>query len=456
MRRSFFFDRAFLPGGWARDVRLESLDGRIVSVTAGAQPVLGDTREAIAIPGMPDLHSHAFQRAMAGLTEHRGEGDDNFWSWREAMYRFASRMGPDEVEAIAAYAYADMLEGGFTTVGEFHYVHRTPDGGLYDNPAEMALRHLAAAQTTGIGVVMLPVFYAASGFGGAPPTDGQRRFITDIDTFGDIVQRIAAHAGPHSRGLGVAPHSLRAVPAELFPALLSLRPDGPVHIHAAEQLQEVADCVVWSGLRPVEWLLEHVGLDPRWCVVHATHLTDDETVRLAASGAVAGLCPITEANLGDGVFPARAFLEAGGHFGVGSDSNVQIGAAEELRLLEYSQRLTLRARNALATRAQRSTGRRLFEAALDGGARALGLGSAEMTVGARADFVVLDAEQTDLACVGDDNLLDAWIFSAGRQAIQKVVVDGEIVVEGGRHRARARIDARYRAAIAKLSEGAAS
>jgi formiminoglutamate deiminase len=454
MRRSFFFDHALLPGGWGRDVRVVSQDGVIDSVALDASPQPQDQCEAIALPGLPNLHSHAFQRAMAGLAERRGPSSDSFWSWREVMYRFVRAMGPEEVQAIAAYAYADMLEAGFTTVGEFHYVHRAPDGSLYDNPAELALRHIAAAEDVGLGITLLPVFYAASGFGGAAPTPGQTRFITDLDLFAAILDRSAEAiaASGMGRGLGVAPHSLRAVPAELLPPLLGLRPEGPLHIHAAEQLKEVQDCLAWSGLRPVEWLLEHAEVDERWCLVHATHLTDDETRRLAATGAVAGLCPITEANLGDGIFPAEAFLAAGGRFGVGSDSNVQIDAAGELRLLEYSQRLSLRARNVLATPEEASTGARLFEAALAGGAQALGLRSVGLQPGAAADFVMLDADHPDLADAPDANLLDAWIFAIGRRAVRKVVAGGETVVEGGRHIARERIDRSYRTAVAKLAQ----
>lgn len=446
MRRSYFFDNAFLPGGWRRNVRLECADGLIAAVTPEALPHPGDLRERIAVPGMPNLHSHAFQRAMAGLTERHGPGQDNFWSWREAMYRFVSRMGPDEVEAIAAYAYADMLEAGFTTVGEFHYVHRAPDGGVYGDPAELALRHLAAAETTGLDITLLPVFYATSNFGGAPPTRGQRRFITDVETFAGILDRVR----PLAPRLGVAPHSLRAVPPDLLREVLALQPDGPIHIHAAEQTKEVDDCIAWSGLRPMEWLFCNAEVDARWCLIHSTHLTPVETAALARSHAVAGLCPITEANLGDGIFPALEYLEAGGRFGIGTDSNVELNAAGELKQLEYSQRLIHRARNVLSSPQQHSTGRRLFEAALAGGSQALGLTTPGLVAGGRADFVVLDLEQTDLASAAQTDLFDTWIFSTGRRAVHKVAVGGQVVVEHGRHRAREAIDARYRAVVAKL------
>jgi formiminoglutamate deiminase len=447
MRRAFHVELALLPGGWRRRVRLEVVDGRIGAIAEDVDPAPGDRREAVAIPGLPNLHSHAFQRAMAGQTERRGPGEDSFWSWRELMYRFAGRMGPDEVEAIAAYAYADMLEAGFTSVGEFHYVHRDPEGGLYDDPAQMALRHLAAAQATGIDITLLPVFYAASDFGGAAPKPGQRRFINDVESFGRIVE--GARAAGIGR-VGVAPHSLRAAPPDMLREIAAL--PGPVHIHIAEQVKEVDDCVAWSGQRPVEWLFDHMAVDDRWCLVHATHLTEGEMLAIAGSGAVAGLCPITEANLGDGLFPARAFLQAGGRFGVGSDSNVEIDAAGELRLLEYGQRLVHRARNVLATPDRASTGQRLFEDAVAGGAQALGLAQAGLAPGARADFLVLDRDQADMAASGDEALLDTWIFSTGRRALLKVVAGGEVVVEGGRHVNRAAIDARYRAAIAKLKD----
>lgn len=450
-RRAFFFDRALLPGGWRRQVRLLSVDGAIVEVTPDSEAQPGDLREAIVIPGIPNLHSHSFQRAMAGLTEFRGTGDDNFWTWREAMYRFASKMGPDEVQAIAAYAFADMLEAGFTTVGEFHYVHRDPEGATYADPAELSLRQLAAAESVGLDITLLPVFYAASDFGGAEPKPGQKRFINDVDTFAEIVARAAqASAGRGDRNVGVAPHSLRAAPPEGLRAVAALVPGGPVHIHIAEQMKEVNDSVAWSGLRPVEWLLQNMAVDARWCLVHATHMTDAETAGFAATGAVAGLCPITEANLGDGVFPAKAFLEAGGRFGVGSDSNVQVDAAGELRLLEYSQRFFHRARNVLSSPRQPSTGLGLTQAAVAGGAQALGLKAAGLAPGGRTNFVVLDAEHPDHAAAGEDNLVNAWIFATGRAGIAKVVCGGETAVENGRHRDRARIDAAYRAAVARL------
>ncbi len=362
------------------------------------------------------------------------------------MYRFLGRLDPDMVEAVAAYAYADMLEAGFTAVGEFHYLHRAADGGLYDEPAELALRHVAAAAEIGIGMTMLPVFYAHAGFGGTPPTPGQARFITDIDLFAGIVETCRATGTK----VGVAPHSLRAVTPEELAQVVALADGAPIHIHAAEQLKEVEDCLAWSGQRPVEWLLAHETVDARWCLVHATHLTPEELRDLAGSAAVAGLCPITEANLGDGVFDAAPYLESGGRWGVGTDSNVSIDAAGELRQLEYAQRLSRLGRNVLATRRRPSTGRALLDGALRGGAQALGRPTGAIAPGMRADFVCLDMGCPDLEGRSGDELLDAWVFVHGRQLIDRVYAGGQLVVDGGRHRLRNRIGARYRSAINAL------
>jgi formiminoglutamate deiminase len=441
---------ALLPEGWAENVRIAISGGRVVAVSPGVAAQAGDQRHAILVPAMPNLHSHAFQRAMAGLAETRGPGADSFWSWREVMYRFALKMTPDDVEAVAAQLYVEMLEAGFGRVGEFHYLHHAPDGGAYADPAEMAARIAAAASATGLGLTLLPVFYAHSGFGGLPPGDGQRRFICDRDLYAKLLdgaRRIAV--GVDGARVGVAPHSLRAVtPAELA-AVTALAGDGPIHIHAAEQVREVDDCLAWSGKRPVEWLVENAGVDRRWCLVHATHMTGAETASLAASGAVAGLCPVTEANLGDGTFPAPEFVAAGGLFGIGSDSNVLIGVGDELRQLEYSQRLDRRARNVLA-RPGGSNGRALFDAALAGGARALDAPTGRIEPGADADLVSLDQNRPTLAGKSGDAVLDAWIFAGGAR-VDCVWTRGKKRVEGGRHHLREAIAARYRRTITGLA-----
>jgi formimidoylglutamate deiminase len=431
-------------------------DGVIDDVSRDARPRSGDEHEKLVVPGLPNVHSHAFQRAMAGLAERRGPHNaDDFWSWRTAMYRFVASLEPDDLEAIAAYAYADMLEAGFTSVGEFHYLHRTPEGGLYADPSELALRHVAAADTTGIGLTLLPVFYEASNFGGVPPLAEQQRFATDLSTFGTIVERAQTgmKQGPR-QNLGIAPHSLRAVTFASLAALLRQYPNVPIHIHAAEQLKEVIHCQGFCGLRPVEWLLRNADLGPRWCLVHATHVTEEEIKGVATSGAVVGLCPITEANLGDGVFPAVAYQLAGGRWAVGTDSNVCVDAAGELRSLEYSQRLVQRTRNALASTQRLSTGRSLYEAAAIGGAQALGRYIGAIASGHLADFLILDDTHPDLTGRAGDAVLDAWLFAVGRPLIRKVIAGGSVVVEDGRHRARERIDADYRRTMQRLLNGA--
>ena len=446
-----WFGSALLPEGWADNVRLTLADGKILRVEVGVGAAANDERHAVALPGLANLHSHAFQRGMAGLAERRGPEGDNFWTWREVMYRFLDRLTPEDVEAIAAEAYVEMLETGFTRVGEFHYLHHAPDGAPYANRAEMAERIAAAAAQTGIGLTLLPVFYAHANFGGLPPAPGQRRFINDLDGFARLMDESRrAIATLDGAGLGVAPHSLRAVTPEELRAVIALVEMGPIHIHAAEQTKEVEDCLAWSGARPVEWLLDHAAVDAHWCLVHATHLNDGETARLAASGAVAGLCPVTEANLGDGVFPGPAYLAVGGRFGLGTDSNIQIDPAAELRGLEYAQRLVYRTRNVLASAAGRSTGRDLFDSALAGGAQALGSASAGLQAGAAADFFSLDADHPALLGHGRDVLIDGWIFTSWRGAVDCVWRGGIKQVEKGRHRERDVVAARYRETIMRI------
>jgi formiminoglutamate deiminase len=449
------FDSVLLPDGWAEHVRISIAGGRIASLERDAAPRAGEERVRAVVPGMPNVHSHAFQRGMAGFTEFRGPDADNFWSWRTLMYRFVGHMSPDDLEAISAQAFVEMLESGFTRVGEFHYVHHDTGGNAYANPAETTERIAAAATQTGIALTLLPVFYAHGGFGGALPNEGQRRFLLDVPRFARLLEdalRIVAVL-PDAR-LGVAPHSLRAVtPAELAD-VVSLAPGGPVHIHAAEQTGEVEQCIAWSGARPVEWLLDHAPLDARWCLVHATHLTDDEVARLAASGAVAGFCPVTEANLGDGIAPARTLIASGGAFGIGTDSNVSIGACEELRQLEYCQRLRDRARNVITHGTVRSTGRVLFDGAVRGGARSLGLTPAQTgnAIGAPADFVSLDLSSPALVERRDDALLDSLVFAGGSRCIDSVWRAGVKLVENGRHHAREAIAGRFRSALARVLE----
>ena len=419
---------ALLPEGWARNLRLTIADDRIAALSPDTAAHSGDLAVDILLPGLANLHSHTFQRGFAGLTERRGPGRDSFWTWRETMYRFALALSPEEVEALAALAFMEMLEAGYTRVGEFHYLHHDPDGRPYADIGEMSGRIVAAAEATGIALTHLPVFYAHGGFGPAPAGSGQRRFLNDLDRYARLVERCHTLISRPQDRLGIAPHSLRAVAPDELAALVAAFTGRPVHIHVAEQTLEVDDCLAHTGARPVEWLLANAPVGPDWCLIHATHLTAAETKGIADSRAVVGLCPITEANLGDGVFPAEAFLGHGGAIGVGTDSNVEITAAGELRLLEYSQRLATRARNVTAE--DGSTGARLFTAARRGGAQALGAPEPAIAVGEVADLVgLVDPMALGLA---DDRLLDRWVFSPDL-AVAEVWAAGRHLVANGRH-----------------------
>ena len=443
------FRTALLPDGWARDVRIETAAGRIARIAIGVPAQAGDERAAIGLPGIANLHSHAFQRAMAGLTGKRGPGADSFWTWRELMYRFVGQLTPDDVEAIAALAFVEMIEAGFTRVGEFHYLHHDFGGRPFADPAEMGARIAAAAATAGIGLTLLPVFYAQGGFGGVAAGEGQARFLSSPDSYARLIEASRRAVAPLDDALvGIAPHSLRAVTPDALAEVLPLADGKPIHIHIAEQLREVEDCIAWSGRRPIEWLFDHASVDGRWCLVHATHMTADETRALAKSGAVAGLCPITEADLGDGLFPAVEYRAAGGAWGIGSDSNVAIDLADELRLFEYGQRLHHRARNVIADEGG-SNGRALFDGALMGGARALGV-EAGLKAGAPADWLVLDGDHVGMIGREGDAILDSFLFASGRRAIDAVWRGGRKMVSGGVHHARTAVVARYHTVLQRL------
>jgi formimidoylglutamate deiminase len=438
---AIWFNEALIGREWRHRVRIEIAGGLIASITPDADPEPDDARHATGLPGMANLHSHAFQRAMAGLAEYRASATDDFWSWRDIMYRFANAITPEQLEAIATFAFIEMLEAGFTRVGEFHYVHHQADGAAYEDPAEMSARIAAAAANSGIALTLLPVFYAHSGFGGAPPEEKQRRFVNSTDSFGRLLDSAArALTALPDAVLGVAPHSLRAVTLAQLREVSQMRADAPVHIHIAEQMKEVEDCRAWSGARPVEWLMDNVDVGPRWCLVHATHVSDAELDAIVRSRAVAGLCPITEANLGDGIFPAAAYLNAGGAFGVGTDSNVRIGLAEELRTLEYGQRLIERKRCVLASADLPSVGETLFLGAIEGGAQALGA-EPHLHVGGPAEIVALRGAQ--------DAVLDRWIFTRDVQ-VDSVWRRGVQLVTGGRHRGRGEAERRFRSVVEEL------
>ncbi len=450
-----FADHALLPDGWQQDVLLSWDEHGVLSeVRTGAVCPQGVARASGPLaPGMPNLHSHAFQRAMAGLTEYRANPSDSFWSWRDLMYRFALKLSPDALGAIARWLYVEMLKCGYTSVCEFHYVHHLPDGARYARQEELARRVVDAARAAGMGITMLPVAYQYSGFGETPPRDDQRRFINTPDQLLGLLDALRASAPEHA-GLryGVAPHSLRAVSEPGLRALLAGLPaDAPVHIHIAEQTAEVDDCLRTTGARPVQWLFDRFAVDRRWCLVHATHVDAAETAALAASGAVAGLCLTTEANLGDGFFPAVDYLAQGGAIGIGSDSHASVDWRAELRLLEYGQRLVRRERNVLADAAQPQVADRLYAAALDGGARASGRAIGALRVGHRADWIVLDPDHPSLMERGSALWLSGAVFAEhGDTPVLDVYTGGERVVTARRHRDEADAYVGYRRALAEL------
>ncbi len=408
------------------------------------------------IPGMPNLHSHAFQRAMAGIAEVRAGDQDSFWSWREAMYRLAARLDPDALEAIAAQAYIEMLKAGYTAVCEFHYVHRDPEGARYADPAELSVRVLAAARATGIGVTILPVLYQHAGFGGQPPSPRQRRFCLPTEDYLGLAEAlVAATGGEADQAFGLAFHSLRAVtPDTIAEVLAAVTVPVPIHIHVAEQAAEVEDCLAHAGARPVAWLAGQVELDPRWALIHATHVDPAEVTVLARAGVVVGLCPTTEANLGDGLFPLGAFLAAGGRFGVGSDSQVTISPTDELRWLEYGQRLVQQRRNTVASAEEPHSGTALWRLALAGGAQAAGRPIGRLVEGARADWLVLDPESARWVG-GDDRglLLDQLVFSSAPGAIRDVMVGGRWRVRDRRHPDEDAVRARFLTVARRLNRG---
>ncbi|MES5814906.1 formimidoylglutamate deiminase [Pseudoxanthomonas sp. Soil82] len=434
------------PAGWRGDAGLEAEDGRIRRVL-DAEPSWDG---GWVLPGIPNLHSHAFQRVMAGLAERQTHAQDSFWTWRETMYRIAARFDPDSLQAVAAQLYVEMLEAGYTTVCEFHYLHHAPDGRPYADPAAMSKALVAAARETGIRLTLLPVLYMAGGFDRRALSDRQRRFGHDLDAFLRLVESLRALEDEALR-VGVAFHSLRAVPPEAMDAALAaLPPDLPLHIHIAEQIGEVQDCLAVRNARPVEWLLDHAPVDARWTLVHATHLTGPETAAVAASGATVAICPTTEANLGDGLFPLREYLDAGGAWGIGSDSHVSVSPVEELRWLEYGQRLQTRHRNIAVRTDNGSVGETLLHGTLASGAAATGQAVGLLAPGQAADWIVLDAQAPAFAGARPADVADRWLFAGNRPLVREVRVAGEAVVRGGRHRDREAIAARYRSTVAAL------
>ena len=455
--RTLFTTDALLPGGWAHNVRID-IDGHgnIAEVEPNASPAGCEMTGGPVIPGMPNLHSHAFQRAMAGLAERSGGGSkDSFWTWRNLMYRFVAQITPEDSQAIAAQLYVELLKAGYTTVGEFHYVHHAPGGKPYADIAAMSFAHVSAARDSGIAMTLLPVLYEQGGFGGLPLSAAQARFETSVKDILRIIESLRRHLGVEREvRIGVAPHSLRAVAPEslrrLVEGVTRIDPGMPIHMHVAEQIKEVADCRAWSGLRPLEWLLENTELGPRWCLVHCTHATDVEIWRLAGTGAVVGLCPTTEGNLGDGVFDLPTLLEVEGRLGIGSDSHVSRSPAEELRWLEYGQRLSTHRRNIATTPTHRSTGGALWTQAIKGGAQALGRRCGTLEPGMRADLVVLDGEHVDMVGRVGDTILDAFVFSGGERMVKHVAVSGRWIVRDRTHVREEMIERRYKSTLAAL------
>ncbi len=449
-----FFSHLLTHDGWRQDVLLEMDEtGTIISLTAGAASEATVSHEGYAVPGMANVHSHAFQRAMAGLAETSRNAADSFWSWRQVMYRFLSEIGPEQLEAIAAQLYLEMLKSGFTSVGEFHYLHHDPQGKAYADPSEMGNRLMAAAGQSGIGMTLLPVLYRYSGFGSLAALDHQKRFVCSGDEYLKMVESLTKTYGKSpNQAIGVAPHSLRAVNPDLLAELLYNIPKNiSCHIHIAEQIKEVEDCLDWSGQRPVEWLADHVELDKRWCLIHATHVTDRELDQIVSAGAVVGLCPITEANLGDGIFPATEFQQKRGRIALGSDSNVLISLPEECRLLEYGQRLTRHSRNLLG-QGQQSTGQGLFETAVAGGHQALARpGKQGLQVGARGNFVILDPDHPALTGKPLSAILDSWVFAGDHAVVKDVAVDGKLVVTNRYHEEEEAIQERFRVVMKELT-----
>jgi formimidoylglutamate deiminase len=450
---SLFARHALLPHGWDSDVLLEwDHDGCLTAVSAGAHPAPGTQRAELVLPGMVNLHSHAFQRALGGLTETAGDGPDSFWTWRDLMYRFARHITPEHIEAIAAQLFSECLRYGYTAVCEFHYVQRAPDGGLYARPAETAERVAAAARQAGIGLTMLPVLYSYSGFGELPLRPEQQRFRTDAEQVLRMIEALEPLRDGQTE-VGLAPHSLRAASiGQIREVLGALPAERPVHIHIAEQMAEVQQCLAYSGLRPVEYLMRKLAIDQRWCLVHATHLAGEEVAALAASGAVAGLCPSTEANLGDGLFPLAPFIAAGGRFGIGSDSHISQSAVEELRWLEYGQRLLHQRRNVAASDTERRVGDFLWQGALDGGARACGRPVGALAAGKRTDLVVLDDQHPNLDGVAPADVLGCVVFCGNDNLVRDVMAGGRWVVRGQRHIGQDAIGRRYKQSLAQLRE----
>ena len=451
---SLFCRYALLPEGWAENVSIRTnAEGVTVDVEKDSKASGSEQVHGFVLPGMPNLHSHGFQYLMAGLTGPSTAANDHFWSWRKTMYRLAGLLSPEQYEDCLAWVYLNMLRAGYTGCAEFHYLHHAPDGRPYANRAEMSLRVLAAARRVGMPLTLLPVLYCRSGFTSPDCAPEQRRFCHDLDDYLALLEACQSGlSGDNTQALGMAPHSLRAVPDHALKALFrsGLRPM-PVHIHIAEQTGEVEQCVEHTGARPVEWLLEQMPVDASWCLVHATHLSNQERSRAASTGATIGLCPSTEADLGDGMFAMEPWLAMGGRFGLGSDSNARVSVAEEIRLLEYEARLVSRRRNVLA-QGRCSSAENLYGRAASGGARALGQATGSIDPGRRADLVELDMAHPLLDGLNPEQVLDAWVFAGSDDMIRSVWVAARPVIQSGRHPDEDILERRFRAVVREVRQ----
>jgi len=451
-----YAENILIGSDWQSDLTLSiASNGKILSIEPGRDTNAVGLKGTV-LPGMVNCHSHAFQRSFAGFSEFRGESKDSFWSWRDIMYRFVSKLSPDDFHTIAKFVYIEMLKAGYTSVGEFHYLHHQPDGTPYDNASEMSEQVIEAASSAGIAITHLPVLYSYSGFGEQAPSKAQARFIHSTQTYLRIIERLSQQYSHFSNfSLGIAPHSLRAVSEhqlrQIIPAIQSIDSNSPIHIHIAEQQQEVADCIDFYDDRPVDWLLDNFEVDNKWCLVHATHITDSEVAKITKSGAVVGLCPLTEANLGDGIFPTAEYIRQAGKFAIGSDSHIGINVAEELRLLEYTQRLTLNERAVLANDDCPSVGQFLYTNACRHGAASINQEVGVIEVGKRADLVVLDNEDASLFCKKGSLLLDAAIFACDKLPVKDVYVAGRLIIESGHHQQDQKTKNEYYGVLKRLT-----
>lgn len=449
---TIFSKRAWLVNGWNNDVRLTIKDGLISRIEPNSTVVPGDVEVDSLLPSLANLHSHTFQRAMAGMTEFRAVGQDSFWTWRTLMYQFLEHLLPEHIEAIAALVYMEMQEAGYASVGEFHYVHHQNDGVRYEDPAELTMRIMSAASKTGIGLTHLPVLYTYGGSKKMALNGGQLRFGNSVDEFAQLVEKAkGALIGMHcDTKVGIAPHSLRATAPDELRSIVEQYGEGPIHIHISEQPKEVAEISQWLGARPVEWILDNQEISKNWCMIHATHMTEMETRTLAKSGAVVGLCPMTEANLGDGPFNGPTYLDADGAFGVGSDSNVKVSLTEELRTLEYSQRLRDVSRNVMVKETG-SVGKTLYLGAAGGGAQAIGRDAGSIDVGKLADMVAINSSHQQLCGLSSEQLFDGLCFAADDNVVTDVWSAGRHMVKDGQHKFREEIVGNYTTAMRDLT-----